>query len=179
MSTVWKLPLHKQHPYQHDGCVTVPARYHTPLAWKQSPHMGMMACVGSTNPHYRNGPCEVPYNKRPNHEHPRASRSNPHGSNHLQLSCSRLLHGQPLVHSNMWASLRMASERLKWMQQKKTVAPVLTPSIVAGDMPSPPPSTSEGPTPVGVPSLLCPGEPSSPGALRFFLRGPALCSMLV
>ena len=33
------------------------------------------------------------------------------------------------------------------MQQKTRTASLLTPNVVVGDMPSPPPSTSEGPTP--------------------------------
>jgi len=46
----------------------------------------------------------------------------------------------------MWAGMKMASERPKWMQQEKIMESVLTPNMMAGGMPSPPPSTSEGPT---------------------------------
>jgi len=46
-----------------------------------------------------------------------------------------------------WGSLRLATQRPAWMEQRKSVASILSPAHLAGDMPSPPPSTSEGPTP--------------------------------
>ena len=75
-----------------------------------------------------------------------------------------MLHGQPLVHSNMWASLRMASERPNLVVTRAPWLGFLSVFAVFCVL--------------GVPNLLCSGEPSSPGALRFFCGGPrcAACS---